>query len=373
MSSAAQLLDAAGRRRSPATMPDFHAGRAPGNKGQRYAADPPTVDEIIAVMRHAGDGRYGNRLNGLIVVLWRAGLRINEALSLTETDLEERRGSILVRHGKNDRRRQVGMDAWGWSALGPWLSERATLPVGPLFCVIAGPTRGHAWSAGAARLQLHRIALEAGVRRRFAPHQLRHAHAVELLHEGIPLPLIQRQLGHSHLSTTGTYLQGISSEEIISTVHARARADDACQRRPCPVEPHAGAHDALPRPPNPRPGQTIAPRVSSSQPPLALAWHCASALGGASAGRPARNAIVRTAVGCAGRRDSDVADPIVSPGDLWMIKAVVSGGAMGWVVHAFTGHGALVTASGRRRECRRHRRIYAQPFAARPPRAPRAG
>jgi hypothetical protein len=92
MSSAEQLLDAAGRRRSPATMPEPHAGRAPGNKGQRYAADPPAVDEIIAVMRHAGHARYGNRLNGLIVVLWRAGLRINEALSLTETDLEERRG-----------------------------------------------------------------------------------------------------------------------------------------------------------------------------------------------------------------------------------------------------------------------------------------
>jgi site-specific recombinase XerD len=44
---------------------------------------------------------------------------------------------------------------------------------------------------------------------------------VELLHEGIPLPLIQRQLGHAYLSTTGTYLRGISSEEIISTVHAR--------------------------------------------------------------------------------------------------------------------------------------------------------
>jgi site-specific recombinase XerC len=92
------------------------------------------------------------------------------------------------------------MDAWGWTTLGPWLDERATLPVEPLFCVIAGPTRGHAWSATAARLQLHQIALEAGVRRRFAPHQLRHAHPVELLHEGIPLPLIQRQLGHSHLS-----------------------------------------------------------------------------------------------------------------------------------------------------------------------------
>jgi site-specific recombinase XerD len=221
MSSVQPLVDAAGRRRSPATMPGFRAGKAPRNKGQRYPADPPTVDEIVAVMREAQQARYGHRLNGLIVVLWRAGLRINEALALTETDLDQRRGSILVKHGKNDRRCEVGMDAWAWSALQPWLVERAKLPVGPLFCVIVGPTRGHAWSASATRLELHRVAIEAAVRRRLAPHQLRHAHAVELLHEGIPLPLIQRQLGHAYLSTTGTYLQGISSEEIISTVHAR--------------------------------------------------------------------------------------------------------------------------------------------------------
>jgi hypothetical protein len=43
------------------------------------------------------------------------------------------------------------------------------------------------------------------------------------LHEGIPLPLIQRQLGQSQLSTTGTYLQGISSEEIISPSTPGAR------------------------------------------------------------------------------------------------------------------------------------------------------
>ena len=116
MSSAQQLFDVAGRPRSAATMPDFRAGRPPANKGQRYAADPPTVDEIIAVMRHAGRAKYGNRINGLIVVLWRSGLRINEALSLTETDLDPRRGSILVRHGTGDRRREVGMDSWGWSA-----------------------------------------------------------------------------------------------------------------------------------------------------------------------------------------------------------------------------------------------------------------
>jgi site-specific recombinase XerD len=60
----------------------------------------------------------------------------------------------------------------------------------------------------------------AGVRRRFAPHQ-RHAHAVEMAREGIPLPVIQRQLGHAHLGVTSTYLQGIDTAEIIDTVRRR--------------------------------------------------------------------------------------------------------------------------------------------------------
>jgi hypothetical protein len=81
------LLDAAGRRRSPATLPGFRAGIAPRNKGQRYPADPPTVDEIVAVMRQAGHDRHGHRLIAMIVVLRRAGLGINEALFLTEPDL----------------------------------------------------------------------------------------------------------------------------------------------------------------------------------------------------------------------------------------------------------------------------------------------
>jgi hypothetical protein len=62
------LLDAAGRRRSPATLPQFHTGRPPRNKGMRYPADPPTIEEIVAVMRRAGDSVHGRRLRGLSVV-----------------------------------------------------------------------------------------------------------------------------------------------------------------------------------------------------------------------------------------------------------------------------------------------------------------
>ena len=113
------------------------------------------------------------------------------------------------------------MDEWGWEQLQPWLELRAELPVGPLFCVVSGPTRGRHWSSAAARAALRRAAVDAGVRRRFAPHQLRHAHAVEMAREGVPLIVIQRQLGHSDLGITSIYLQGIDNAEIIDTVHAR--------------------------------------------------------------------------------------------------------------------------------------------------------
>jgi integrase len=215
------VLDSAGRRRSPATMPGYHAGRSPRNKGLRYPADPPTVEEIVAVMRQVDGDPHGARLRAVIVVLWRAGLRIQEALALTERDLDPRRGSILVRHGKGARRREVGMDAWGFEQLRPWLSERGRLPIGPLLCVIDGPTRGRPWSAARVRVEFRGLAARAGVRRRFAPHQLRHAHALELAREGVPLNVIQRQLGHANLGTTSIYLQGIDTEEIIATVHAR--------------------------------------------------------------------------------------------------------------------------------------------------------
>jgi site-specific recombinase XerD len=215
------LVDAAGRRRSPATLPGFHVGRPPRNKGLRYPADPPPVEEIVAVIRQAGHSPHGVRMRGLLAVLWRSGLRISEALALNESDLDCQRGAILVRCGKGGKRREVGMDRWGWEQLAPWLDERVRLPVGALFCVITGPTRGHPWSSAAVRADLRRHAVRAGVRRRFAPHQLRHAHAVEMAREGVPLNVIQRQLGHANVGITSIYLQGIDNAEIISTVHAR--------------------------------------------------------------------------------------------------------------------------------------------------------
>jgi integrase/recombinase XerD len=131
--------------------------------------------------------------------------------------------------------------------------------VGPLFCIVNGPTRGRPWSAGAARSELLTVAREAGVRRRFAPHQLRHAHAVAMARKGVPLIVIQRQLGHTNLGITSIYLQRIDNAEIIDTLHA-------------PMSRPQLASRLMARIPAPR-SRTLPPRsLSSSRAPVSLAW-----------------------------------------------------------------------------------------------------
>jgi integrase len=66
----------------------------------RYPADPPTVEEIVAVMRAAGETIHGRRLRALILIVWRAGLRISEALALAKADLNRQRGVVLIRRGE---------------------------------------------------------------------------------------------------------------------------------------------------------------------------------------------------------------------------------------------------------------------------------
>jgi Phage integrase family len=276
--SAPSLLNAAGRRRSPVTVPGYLAGRPPRNKGLRYPPDPPTVEEIVAVMRQAGDGIHGARMRAFIVLLWRAGLRITEALTVTEHDLEPGAGSVLVRHGKGGRRREVGMDPWGWDHLRPWLELRIAMPVGPLLCVIDGPTCGWRWASDSARAQLRRVATKARVRRRFAPHQLRHAHAVELAHEGIPLkrhpaPIGAHQpRGHVHIS-------------------ARDRQRRDHRHRPCPQDADDPRQHRTPHVSRPRPA--VEPELLASKSSVPIPGWCSSSAASAEIASAETSALPR--------------------------------------------------------------------------------
>ncbi len=63
------LLDAAGRRRQPVTLPGYHVGRPPRNKGRRYPANPPAVLEPAPGDREGYDPIARARLRANYVVL----------------------------------------------------------------------------------------------------------------------------------------------------------------------------------------------------------------------------------------------------------------------------------------------------------------
>jgi Phage integrase family len=167
---------AAGLRRK-APLAGDHVQLAPGAAAEEQGH---TVSTRPADRRgdRGGDARHRRSPGGHALAadhrrVVARGLRISEALALNETDLDPDRGAVIVRHGKNDKRREVGMDRWAWSHLDPGMELRTELPVGRRFCIVRGPTRGRACTSTGIRAQLHQTSAIAGVRRRFAPHQLR--------------------------------------------------------------------------------------------------------------------------------------------------------------------------------------------------------
>jgi hypothetical protein len=111
------------------------------------------------------------------------------------------------------------MDRWAWGQLEPWLQTRRQLPIGALLCVIHGSSAGRRWEASAARKLHHALRPQGSAGD--SPRTSYGAHAVEMAHEGVPLVVVQGQLGHANLGVTSGYLQGIERAEIIDTVHGR--------------------------------------------------------------------------------------------------------------------------------------------------------
>lgn len=215
-------FDRCGRRRSRATDPSFRRGIKPANAGLRYYPTPYTDEQVLAFMAACPDTRAWRRMRALIALLWRSGLRISEALDLYAADLDPVAGTVLVRHGKGNKRGISAMDPFGFEIVMEWLAEReATLPPGPVFPVAEGSTKGQPWTPAGVRQGFARLKVRAGFEGRFAPHQLRHSCAVGLAMEGVLLPLISKQLHHSNIATTSTYLSGISPQDVINAISAR--------------------------------------------------------------------------------------------------------------------------------------------------------
>jgi site-specific recombinase XerD len=195
---------------------------------RKYPLEPLLLTDVVALLSECVPQKPGAtyevmaaRLRAAIIVMYRTGMRVSELLDLTERDLDPEQGTILIRHGKGDRSRLVGMDAWGWDELEQWLRVRRDLAPGYLLPVVMGLTAGAKWWDCDLRRQMRDAGQRAHLGKRAHPHALRHGLSVELRREGADLLTIQAVLGHADLTTTAVYLESINPMERLAPVIAR--------------------------------------------------------------------------------------------------------------------------------------------------------
>jgi len=182
---------------------------------RKLDADLLTAHEIEALLRVCSNrAPTGIRNRAMIALAWRSGLRIGEVLALQPKDLDLISGTVIVQHGKGDKRWVVGIDAGTAALIQRWLDVRRKRGINgraPLLSTLSGGVIEQSY----VRHLLPRLARKAGVEKRCHAHALRHAYAVELEREGATVSAIRDLLGHSSLAVTDRYLRRIGANEAI--------------------------------------------------------------------------------------------------------------------------------------------------------------
>ncbi|MES2339530.1 MAG: tyrosine recombinase XerC [Pseudomonadota bacterium] len=202
-------------------------GTTPRVKGPRVKAGVPrpiAPDEVIALAEEVADDAreawIGARDWAVLMLLYGAGLRIGEALTLTGAVLPL--DATLRVTGKRDRTRivpvlpQVADAVARYVELQPWGVARDQ----PLF----RGARGGPLSAGVIRRSVQAARRRLGLSDRTTPHALRHSFATHLLGRGADLRALQELLGHASLSSTQVYTAVDAAHllDVYRTAHPRA-------------------------------------------------------------------------------------------------------------------------------------------------------
>lgn len=189
-------------------------GRASPQRGRTYERESYTSEEVRALLdRTSSRAPSAVRNRALITLLWQSGLRVSEALDLRPDDFDLSSMEVFVRRGKGGKARRVRTGPDAVIAVSYWLQVRARLnlpPNAPLFCTL----RGTRLYTSYVRATIQRLARGAGWTKRAHPHGFRHTFAVNLARSGVPVVVIQRQLGHETLATTSIYLTSITASDI---------------------------------------------------------------------------------------------------------------------------------------------------------------
>jgi site-specific recombinase XerD len=180
------------------------------------------IESIIQACSNRAPSGIRNR--AIIATTWRCGLRISETLGLEVKAVDLQNGTLVVQHGKGDKRRVVGIDPGTAELVRRWMKTRSTAHThkigAPLFCTLQGKQIDPSY----IRHLLPRLAVRAGIEKRVHAHALRHSFALELEGEGAPLSTIRDALGHSSAAVTDRYLRRVSGGQAAAIMRQRTWA-----------------------------------------------------------------------------------------------------------------------------------------------------
>ena len=169
-------------------------------------------------------------IHAYLRMVYSCGLRLSEALNIKVGDIGRAGGVLRVRQGKGAKDRKVFLPSLTLEMLGRyWLLHRNPVWVFPALGRNGkgGPTADKPMSVCAVQGGLRRCLKRAGITKsRVTIHTLRHAYATHLLEAGVPLPVLQKQLGHENITTTLRYVHlsrepQVDSAQIVDKMMGR--------------------------------------------------------------------------------------------------------------------------------------------------------
>ena len=190
-----------------------------GRSLPKYLTEKEVGRLIETVTRYPGDD--GLRLRVMLELLYAAGLRVTELVSLPVSAIQFDRALVLVR-GKGDKERVVPLGEPALQAVREWLPVRKKTLGDKNASPYLFPSHSHGKVAPITRQRLFQLLKQLALAakldpKRLSPHVVRHAFATHLIEHGADLRSVQTMLGHADIATTQIYTH-VASDRLSRTV-----------------------------------------------------------------------------------------------------------------------------------------------------------
>ncbi|BDR12089.1 tyrosine recombinase XerC [Vibrio sp. STUT-A11] len=181
------------------------------------------VDEVNQLLEVNEDDPLAVRDRAMMELMYGAGLRLAELVSVDVRDVHLRSGELRV-IGKGDKERKVPFSGMATEWVGKWLKVRGNLaaPGEPALFVSKLGTR---ISHRSVQKRMAEWGQKQSVASHISPHKLRHSFATHMLESSNNLRAVQELLGHENISTTQiyTHLDFQHLAQAYDQAHPRAR------------------------------------------------------------------------------------------------------------------------------------------------------